>query len=888
MSLENGSRLGPYEILGPLGAGGMGEVFRAKDTRLGRDVAIKALPEEFSRDPDRLARFEREARMLASLQHANIAGIHGLEVVEGHRYLVLEYIEGETLAARIGRGAIPVDETIDIARAIAAALEAAHESGIVHRDLKPGNVMLTSAGDVKVLDFGLAKGADAAGSASDPNLSASPTLTYYSGTQAGIILGTAAYMSPEQARGKAVDRRTDIWSFGCLLFECLTARQTFAGDTVSDIVAHILQSEPAWSLLPANTPERLRGLLRRCLEKDLKRRQRDIGDARIELEDLQALRESNRMARAAGASRGPAGARFWGAVAFAGLAAAAATWFAAGKWNAPPPVPPARFEIAGPRHREIPPNGAAPALSPDGQWIAMIAVDSSFTPSIWIRRLDSLTPRELPGTTNATLMFWSPDSRSLAFFAGDQLLSKIAIAGGDPERICEVKSARGGTWNKDGVILFAPYSNGGLYRVSAIGGEPVAIAHPDSAHGETGLRFPQFLPDGRHFLFTSVPPGPDGKFGLFVGSLDGAPPRLLKRVETGAVYCEPGWLLTTRDNVLVAQRFDAGTRQLRGDPVRLGDRPYGSQYSGGALVSASRTGALAFTTLTVPAQRLCWIDLAGHETGIPGFANGLHFEAVVSPDDRRALLAGGSDDYTGNVSLVDLERGTVSRVTEPKEDVSSPVWSPDGQSIAYVDRSLTFVVRSLADGTSRRLLSSDHAYKRLDGWSRDGRYLLIERLDPTSKWDVWLLPVEGDSTLKVAVRSPANDQQARLSPDGRWVAYTSDETGIGETYVSAVGSAGLKYQVTNGGGGPWYWARDGKSLVFVKADRPADLLRAVVQPTPEFSLGPASMFLRLPEDITYSYPDSAEQRFLTLRPVEKLERQTITLIQNWPAALRKP
>ena len=291
MGIEKGSRLGQYEIIAPLGAGGMGEVYRAKDTRLGRDVAIKALPDAFSRDPERLARFEREARLLASLQHANIAGIHGLEVVDGRRYLVLEYIEGETLAARVRRGAIPVDETIDIARAVAAALEVAHEAGIVHRDLKPGNVMLTSAGDVKVLDFGLAKGGDGTGSASDPDLSRSPTLTHHAGTQGGVILGTAAYMSPEQARGKAVDRRTDIWSFGCLVFECLTARQAFAGETVSDIVAHILQSEPAWSALPESAPERLRGLLRRCLEKDLKRRQRDIGDARLELEDLQALRE---------------------------------------------------------------------------------------------------------------------------------------------------------------------------------------------------------------------------------------------------------------------------------------------------------------------------------------------------------------------------------------------------------------------------------------------------------------------------------------------------------------------------------------------------------------------------------------------------------------------
>jgi eukaryotic-like serine/threonine-protein kinase len=887
VGIEKGSRLGPYEIVGPLGAGGMGEVYRAKDTRLGRDVAIKALPDEFSRDPDRLARFEREARLLASLQHANIAGIHGLEVVEGRRYLVLECVEGETLAARVRRGAIPVDETIDIARGVAAALEAAHESGIVHRDLKPGNVMLTSAGNVKVLDFGLAKGGDPAGSASDTDLSASPTRTY-AGTQAGMILGTAAYMSPEQARGKAVDRRTDIWSFGCLVFECLTARQTFAGETVSDIVANILQSEPAWSALPANTPERLRGLLRRCLEKDVKRRQRDIGDARIELEDLQALRESNRMARAASASRRPAAVMSMAVVALIALTAAAATWFAARAWNPSPPARPLRFQVTGAPHRELLPDASAVSLSPDGQTLAMLATDSAFTTSIWIRRLDALKPRELPGTQNTTVMFWSPDSRYLAFFAGDRHLSKIAISGGEPERICEVKAARGGTWNRNGIILLAPFSNGGIYRVAASGGEPVAITHPDSAHGETGNRFPDFLPDGKHFLFTGIPAGSDGKFGLYVGSLEGGSPRPLMRVESGVTYCDPGWLLTTRDNVLVAQRFDARTRRLKGEPVTLGDIPSTGTFSGGSRISATHTGMLGYVTSILPAQRLAWMDLAGHETGIPGSPSGVYGYTTISPDGRRALLGAVSDDFKGNVSLVDLERGVVSRLTPPTESASGPVWSPDGRRIAYLNESHSLVVRSLVDGSSRSFLASDPAYKTLAEWSRDGRYLLFERLDAASKWDVWLLPLEGDSTPRAVVRSAANDQQARLSPDGRWLAFTSDETGVPEIYVRAVDSAGLKYQVTTGGGGAWYWARDGKSLVYQRADQPKDLLRAAVRATEEFSLGPPKQFFRLPDDFAYCWPDSNEKRFLMLLPAEKPERQTITVLQNWQAALRRP
>jgi len=887
VGIATGSRLGPYEIVGPLGAGGMGEVYRARDTRLGRDVAIKALPDEFARDPERLARFEREARLMASLHHTNIAGIHGLEVVEDHRYLVLEYVEGETLAARIRRGAIPVDETIDIARAIAAALEAAHESGIVHRDLKPGNVMLTTAGEVKVLDFGLAKGGEGAGSASSSDLSASPTLTY-AGTEVGVILGTAAYMSPEQARGKTVDRRTDIWSFGCLTFECLTGRQVFAGETVSDIVAKILQSEPPWNALPAATPERLIGVLRRCLEKDVKRRQRDIGDARIELEDLQALRESQRVARAASASRAPATARRWIAGFLAAATVAAITWFAAGKWHAPPPSQPVRFEINAPKRHEFLPDAACVSLSPDGKTLAMIVVDSSYTTSVWVRGLDVLKPRELPGTANTTNMFWSPDSRFLAFFSGDRMLSKIAIAGGEPERICEVKTARGGTWNRDGIILLAPSSNSGIHRVSANGGEPVAITQPDSAHGETGHRFPYFLPDGHHFLFTSVPPGADGKFGLYVGSLDGGPPQLVQRVESGAIYSDPGWLLTTRNNALVAQRFDAGTRRIRGEPIPLRDGPSRSQFAGAPAVSASRTGALVYVTDILPMQAMLWMDLAGRQTPIPGFADGPFFAVIISPDGRRALLDGISDDHKGFISLADLERGTVSRLTPPTENASGAAWSPDGRRFAYQNGSTAMVVRSLVDGSSRNYLVSDQAYKSLAGWSHDGRFLVFDRLDAASKWDVWLLPLEGDGTPQAIVRSAANEQQARLSPDGRWIAFTSDETGVPEIYVRAVGSAGLKYQVTTGGGVAWYWSRDGRSLIFSRTDQPRVLFQAAVRASDEFSLGPPRVLVQLPEEMSYMYPAPDEKRFLLLRSAEKPPPQTFTVLQNWQAALIKP
>ena len=462
MPLTAGTRLGPYEIVAPLGAGGMGEVYRARDTRLGRDVAIKALPAEFAKDPDRLARFEREAKLLASLSHANIAGIFGLELVDDHRYLVLEYIEGETLGERIARGPLPVPEAVEVCAHVAAALESAHESGIVHRDLKPGNIMLTPAGAVKVLDFGLAKAGGGGAPGADVGLSASPTMTYgYIGTQAGMVLGTAAYMSPEQARGKAVDKRSDIWSFGCVLFECLTGKVAFQGETISDLIADILTGDPDWAALPAATPPRVRELLRRCLEKDVRRRLRDMGDARIELEDTLSPRGTASSAAlsasiAAGVDAGGAAAKpvkksaGVGLQLFAAIAGALVAVIATrvispmvggGKTAEHAPV---RFRIPEEPTRRLNPDGTRYALSPDGTTLAMIGTDTTEV-HLWIQPLDSFTPRMLAGTEGVEMPFWSPDGKYVAFFAKGRLKRVLAAGGGDPEELCDVLRARGGT-----------------------------------------------------------------------------------------------------------------------------------------------------------------------------------------------------------------------------------------------------------------------------------------------------------------------------------------------------------------------------------------------------------------------------------------------------------
>ncbi len=886
MPLAAGTRLGSYEIVAPLGAGGMGEVYRARDPRLGRDVAIKLLPEAFASDPERLARFEREARLLASLQHANIAVLHGLEESGGRRYLVMECVEGESLAQRLRRGAPPLEETLGIARAVAAALEAAHEGGIVHRDLKPGNVMVTPGGDVKVLDFGLAKGG--AASASDPSLSSSPTMTYQ-GTEAGVVLGTAAYMSPEQARGKSVDRRTDIWSFGCVLYECLTGRQAFAGETVSDIVARILQTEPEWGALPARTPERLRALLRRCLEKDAKRRLRDIGEARIEIEDLIAARSSASSAVPAAAARARAAGPGWPVVAVVALLAAAAGWGLPRLLVRPAPPAPVRFEVDGPPGQTIPADGMAACLSPDGRMLAFIATDSSGVNHVWVRRLGSLEPRELPGADYAANLFWSPDSRFIGFFANDEWLMKVAADGATPpERVCATKAARGGSWNRDGVILLAPYSNGGIYRTTASGGPLVRLTRPDSAHGVTGHRYPLFLPDGKHFLFSTIPAGPDGKGGLELGSLDGGPTRELARVEVGPAWAAPGWLVSTRNRVLVADRFDRRGFAVAGQPVTLGVHPQPTSYSGAPVVSASRNGTLAWVTSSPVPRRLAWFDLQGREVGTVPLPAAFYSSLSLARDGRHALLQVDDENFHGSIVLADLERGVTTRLSQPDEEATAGILSPDGTRAAYLD-DLTQLVHlvSVADGSRTTLLAGDRAYKQLYGWTPDGRSLLYGRLDAVTRWDVWLAPVDGGDP-KPLVRTPANEGGAGISANGRWLAYQSDaNSGTTDEYLQSLVSPGMPYQVTVGGGGGG-WPHTGNRFFFGDARAPGVVRAAEVREGAGLTLGPSSVVGRAPADAVAINPAPDDRRFLAIVPAGPPRPQTITVLEHWTSAIRKP
>jgi len=890
MTLAAGTKLGPYEIAAPLGAGGMGEVYRARDMRLGRAVAIKALPEAFARDPERLARFEREARLLASLSHPNVGAIYGLEEVDGHRYLVLEFVEGETLARRLARGPLPLDDALEVCRQIAAALEAAHENGIIHRDLKPGNVMLTPSGAVKVLDFGLAKGGAGTAASTDPSLSASPTMTY-AATGAGVILGTAAYMSPEQARGKAVDKRTDIWSFGCLLYECLTGRPAFEGETISDLIARILEREPDLGALPAPTPNRLRELLRRCLEKDARRRLRDIGDAKIEIEDVLAVRSSGSARAATGAAasrpRSLAGLAAFGAA--VALVSAAATLLIPAALHRVPRVHPTRFAVLAPEGVTLRGDGAESAISPDGRMLAYAAVDSAGTSFVWVRPLEALAAHALPGTDNADLPFWSPDSRFIAFFA-DGKLKKVPVQGGAVEVLCGANNGRGGSWSAAGVILFTPAGEGPLFRVPAGGGDPQQVTTLDSTRHETGHRFPCFLPDGRHFLF-SVLPGRQGAIDIDVGSLDSPKRTRVLSATGGAFYAPPGYLIFVKTEALAAQRFDARRLRLIGDPVSIGDVPAGSNYTGARLATASNNGTLVFFNGRIVNTSLVWVDRSGKRLGTVRMPAGRYVAASLSPDGRRAMVARESTPSESDLWIVELEHGVTTRFTfGPSQNIAG-LWSPDGSRVAFEtdrDGPWNIYLKSVSGATPEEpLVKSSALFKHLTSWSHDGRFIVFEQLDAKTGWDLWVVPMDGDHTPRPYLRAPFNERFGGLSHDGRWMSYMCDESGRNKIYVQSFPTPGSKYQVSTGGGFGGIWRQDGKEIVFGGPDG-QKMMAADVSSGPEFHAGVPHAISKLPADLVTLAASPDLQRLLLVLPAGDTAPTSLTVVLDWPGALARP
>jgi Tol biopolymer transport system component len=852
MALTTGSRLGPYEILGALGHGGMGVVFRARDLRLDRDVAIKILPDHFASDPERLARFDREAKTLASLNHPHIAQIFG---VEGGA-LVMELVEGEDLAQRIAngalrqgsgparaasRGAIPLDEALAFARQIAEALEAAHERGIVHRDLKPANVKVRADGTVKVLDFGLAKAhapANAAASSSTEGSGlgaatmTSPAMVPLRqdprgpATEAGMILGTAAYMAPEQAKGKSVDRRADIWAFGCVLFEMLAGRPAFTGEAVTDVLAKVIEREPDWAALPADTPPALRRLLRRCLDKDLTRRLQAIGEARVSIDDVRAgVEEPAQATPHIGRGQPTRGAAWWATAVALSLfltAAAALGMFMSGRRGTAeagrPPT--ARFEASLPAGLEF--GGQTPmlALSPRGDMLAVVLTDREGNPRVYVRRLVDVEFQVISGTDGAEFPFWSPDGGSIAFFAAGKL-KRIAISGGTAQTLADARTPRGGAWSSAGVIIFSPMQGTGLVRIPDTGGTPVPVTQ--LAAGEEGHRFPSFLPDGKRFLYVVIgtggtTPSTEHRVGSIEGDAAGDV-RLDAGPGSRAAYAAGHLVYVSRSaggSRLVARPFDASRLAFSGEPIPMVESIDGGAPPGHAAFAIAETGVLAYTTgvMNAPGD-LVWHDRSGRALGLVGEA-GSYLSLSLSPDDTRVAASVLTHDSL-STWLVDVARGVGTRMSSSGQGELQAIWFPDGRAIAVrgaVGGGAVGILSRTLDGASEEVLHRGLAFP--SSISPDGKSVVFQETRGNTGWDV--LAVSTGAPVRPLVASVYTDVGGTVSPDGRWLAFVSDESGRFEVYVQRFTDGRQKRRVSIEGGSRAIWRRDGRELFYVGAD----------------------------------------------------------------------
>ena len=893
MPINPGTNLGYYEILGALGAGGMGEVYRAHDSRLHRDVAIKVLPELFALDPDRLTRFEREAQVLASLNHPNIATVYGVEKSGGLHALVMELVEGDDLSQRIARGPIPLDEAVPIARQIADGLEAAHERGIIHRDLKPANIKVRDDGTVKVLDFGLAKAAVAPVGASlaGGGPQHSPTFTSPAMTQMGMILGTAAYMSPEQAKGRIVDRRADIWAFGCVLYEMLTAKRAFPGEDITDTLAAIVRAEPDWTALPASTPASLRRLLRRCLDKDARQRLNSMGDARL---DLNEREDAQTTAPSAPQHRSMPLWTLAGSV-IAGAAVAAGIFvFAGGTFSTVPVRPTARLVLLPPVGTNFSFDASEVALSPDGRFVAFATGTTQGRGStrLWVRPIDSLEARELPGTEGGHLPFWSPDSDEIGYFSADKM-KKVSIAGGIPQDICEAQDGRGGTWSREGGIVFAPLNNGALARVSPNGGTVTPATVVDEASGEIGHRFPKFLPDGRSFMFALVPPrNASMRYQIFVASLDSQQRKVLLESPSVPVYAHPGYLLFARGNNLVAQQFDRRTNALSGEAQSLGDAVSSlqAQFSAGPAVSASSAGTFIYLGGPIVNTRVVSFDRSGKPLPDIELPEGHYNELVISPDGTRLAAVRKNSTLESDVWLAELSRAGASRFTFGNALHYGPTWSNDGARIAFasdVTGPWNILIRA-ANGASpaEAFYESAIPYKDPKHFSPDGRLLLISQLNPRNKRDLLTLPLDGERTPRPYLTSAFDETEGRISPDGRWAGYISDESGRYEAYIQSFPAPGTKYQVTSQGSQQWVrWRNDGREIATTDS-RARELLVADVQPGPTLRVGTPHRLLALPRNAVTLDISPDFQRVLVSVPVDGAA-SSIVVVTDWLSGLTK-
>ena len=869
MPLTSGTKLGPYEILDLIGAGGMGEVYRARDSRLDRIVALKVSRDQFSE------RFEREARSVAALNHPNICALYDV----GPNYLVMEFVEGQDLA-----GPMPLDMAVSYARQIAEAIEAAHEKGIVHRDLKPANIKVTPAGTIKVLDFGLAKALS-----DDPvsgSMQDSPTLSMAM-TRAGMILGTAAYMSPEQAKGRPADRRADIWAFGIVLYEMLVGKQAFTGETAAETLASVLKEQISFVDLPSDTPPPIRNLLNRCLERDVRKRLQAIGEARIVLEgpmeaaraEVTALPAStappSRFANAGWVAAGVL------AIALAGLAVW--SW-----WPRQATVEPgvARFVVAPPEGATLTgnsPNAPQLAVSPDGRYVAFVADEGGKSRTLWIRALGSLTAQKLDRTEGARLPFWSPDSQNIAFFA-DGKLKRIPVSGGSPLTVCDAQNPDGGTWSRDGVIVFSPDTNGPLHRVPAAGGVSAPVTTLEKSQQETAHIFPQFLPDGQRFLYWAR----GAKSGIYVQAL-GSDQRTFVLATPGRAEFASGFLLFLRDNTLLAQRLDLKSFRIEGEPVTVAEDIRSGGANGRNSFSVSQNGVLAYRSGSGAGNfQLAWHTRDGKAAGI-ALPAGDFTQIELSPDDKQVVVE-RAPTGTGSADLwlLDLATNVFSRLTSGPDSERDPLWSPDSRRVTYtVLDGKEPAIREVVIGGADSPVLADGKVNFLDDWSRDGK-LIYHTAGGAA---VSMLPLSGERKPQVIFQTPFQKDQVRVSPDGRWVAYMSFESANQpEVFVAAFPSFTDRRQISTGGLMP-RWRNDGKEIFFVSLDR--QLVALEVKAGGTLQLGTVKPLFQLPggtqiSATNFTWAVTADgQKFLVREPVGATNTgaiEAMNIVLNWPPA----
>jgi Tol biopolymer transport system component len=886
--LNPGAKLGPHEILSLVGAGGMGEVYKARDTRLDRIVAIKVLPAHLADKPELRERFEREARTIASLNHPHICTLHDIGQQDGIDFLVMEYLEGETLATRLLKGPLPLDQVLRYAIEIADALDKAHRKGVTHRDLKPGNIMLIKSG-TKLLDFGLAKLKQAAVPGAIP-ISQMPTLSQ-NPTIEGTILGTLQYMAPEQVEGKVdeIDGRTDIFAFGAVVYEMATRKKAFEGKNPASVMAKILEVEPpAMSSIQPMTPPALDRVVQRCLAKEPDERWQTASDLTHE---LKWIAEGGSQAVRAGAMAAKAARLDWRQALMVGMAAVALLAVGGIATRILRPVPTAAPEM---RTEIVTPSTTDPvsfALSPDGSQI--VFVGSGDGPSgLWLRRLDATEAQPMAGTAGALFPFWSPDSRSVGFFA-DGRLKRVEIGGGSPQTLVSSAAARGGAWSPDGTILFTPDANSPLFRISASGGEAVAVTRLEK---ESSHRFPQFLPGGQQFLFYAQ--GTSETSGIYLGSLNSLEVKRLAATDTGGVYAPNRWVFFIRGGTLLAQQLDLRRGELTGDPVTMADSVGLHAALGVGAFSVSATGLVAYRPGGSAERQLVWFDRSGNQLGPMGpDANGLSVPSL-SLDSRR-VAAYRAVQGNADIWLLDATRST--RFTFDASLDRFPAWSPDGSQIVFDSnrkgRRDLYVKASSGAGTEELLLESAQD-KIANHWSPDGRFVLYHSVDPQTSEDLWVLPTEGDRKPFVFLKTDFDERRGQFSPDGRWVAYRSNESGRYEIYVrpfngtASGGTTGGQWQVSTSGGIDPRWRSDGKELYYIAPDGklmagPVTAYGATFEPGTPVVLFQTRIYGGGTDvNIGTQYDVSRNGRFL-INTVLEDAALPITLLQNWAPGLQK-